>query len=204
MLKRIFDITVSSLVLLIVWPIILLTAIVTKLASPGSAFFVAKRVGRNGKMFNMYKIRSMHIMQNAGTAITAPKDARIFPFGGFVRKVKLDELPQFWNVLVGDTSIVGPRPEDPQIVSDYYTGWMSKTLETRPGITSPGAVFGYLKGDDYLQGDDVERAYADKLLPQKLRIELDYLKKATFGTDMKVIIETARAIAMTAFRKQEV
>ncbi|MBL1436667.1 MAG: sugar transferase [Rhodobacteraceae bacterium] len=113
MLKRIFDITVSSLVLLMIWPIILLTAILTKLASPGPAFFVAKRVGQNGKMFNMYKIRSMHITQNTGTAITAPKDARIFPFGRFVRKAKLDELPQFWNVLVGEMSIVGPRPEDP-------------------------------------------------------------------------------------------
>lgn len=81
---------------------------------------------------------------------------------------------------------------------------MSKTLETRPGITSPGAVFGYLKGDDYLQGDDVERAYANKLLPKKLRIELDYLRTATFGTDLGIIFETARAIVVTAFRKRGV
>lgn len=201
MLKRFFDVTVSGLVLLAVWPAILLTAIITKIASPGRAFFLAKRVGKNGEIFSMYKIRTMHITNDIGAAITAPQDARIFPFGQFVRKAKLDELPQFWNVLKGDMSIVGPRPEDPQIVSDYYTRRMNKTLETRPGITSPGAVFGYLKGDEYLQGEDVERAYADNLLPKKLQIELDYLKRASFRTDLWVIFLTARAIAMTAVRK---
>lgn len=201
MLKRFFDVMVSGLALLAVWPAILLTAMITKMVSPGPAFFLAKRVGKNGEIFSMYKIRTMHITNDIGAAITAPQDARIFPFGLFVRNAKLDELPQFWNVLIGDMSIVGPRPEDPQIVSDYYTGWMSKTLEIRPGITSPGAVFGYLKGDEYLQGDNVERSYADKLLPKKLRIELDYLQKASFLTDLKVIFETARAIAVTAVQK---
>ncbi len=201
MLKRVFDIAVSSLILLVVWPVILIAAMVTKAVSPGPAFFVAKRVGKNGKIFDMYKIRTMHITRNKGGAITAPKDVRIFPFGQFARKAKLDELPQFWNVLMGDMSIVGPRPEDPQIVSDYYTSWMSKTLETRPGITSPGAVFGYLKGDEYLQSGDIERAYANRLLPKKLRIELDYLQKASFFTDLMVIFETARAIAVSAVQK---
>lgn len=200
-MKRTFDTVVAGLVLLVVWPIILLAALITMLASPGPPFYRAKRVGKDGKVFEMHKIRSMHIAANTGTAITAPNDARIFPFGQFVRASKLDELPQFWNVFIGDMSIVGPRPEDPQIVADHYTSWMHKTLETKPGITSPGAIFGYLKGDAYLQGDDIEQAYASNLLPKKLRIELEYLQKATFRADLGVIFQTARAIVVTAVKQ---
>jgi len=201
MLKRIFDTVTSGLVLLAVWPVILLAALITKVVSPGPPFYLAQRVGKDGAVFKMYKLRSMHLAANKGTAITAPSDARIFPFGRFVRKAKIDELPQFWNVLIGDMSIVGPRPEDPQIVADHYTGWMAETLETRPGITSPGAVFGYLKGDEYLMSEDVERAYADNLLPKKLKIELDYLRKASFLKDIGVIYQTARAIFVTALQR---
>jgi len=201
MLKRIFDIIVSGLVLLVVWPVILLAAIITKIVSPGPSFYLAKRVGKDGEIFEMYKLRSMHLASDTGMAITAPGDKRIFPFGQIVRKTKIDELPQFWNVLIGDMSIVGPRPEDPQIVADHYTGWMQETLETRPGITSPGAVFGYLEGDEYLLGGDVERAYVNKLLPQKLKIELDYLRRASFVKDIGVIYQTARAIVVTALKR---
>jgi len=201
MLKRIFDTVVSGLVLLAVWPVILLAAIVTKVVSPGPPFYLAKRVGKGGEVFEMYKLRSMHFARDSGAAITAPGDARVFPFGRFVRKTKIDELPQFWNVLIGDMSIVGPRPEDPQIVADHYTGWMQETLETRPGITSPGAVVGYLEGDGYLLGDDVERAYAANLLPKKLMIELEYLRRASFRKDIGVIYQTALAIAVTAINR---
>lgn len=201
MLKRIFDTVISGLVLLAVWPVILLAALITKIVSPGPPFYLAQRVGKDGTVFKMYKLRSMHLSASQGTAITAPQDTRIFPFGRFVRKSKIDELPQFWNVFIGDMSIVGPRPEDPQIVADHYAGWMSETLETRPGITSPGAVFGYLEGDEYLAGEDVERAYAKNLLPKKLKIELDYLRNASFLKDIGVIIQTARAIAVTALQR---
>lgn len=199
MLKRLFDIVVAMLVLACVWPVVLLAAGLIKVLSPGPAFYMAVRVGKNGAVFNMVKLRSMHVSSATGPAITAPDDSRIFPFGGFLRRAKIDELPQFWNVLRGDMSIVGPRPEDPQIVKDHYTGWMRKTLDVRPGITSPGAIFGYLQGDSLLKGHEPERAYIARLLPEKLRIELDYVENRSFWADIGIIFATARAILYTLF-----
>lgn len=201
-MKRLFDIVVAGIILAVTSPLILAAALVTRLVSPGPAFYRAQRVGRGGTDFSMYKIRSMHVVQTHDAVITAPGDSRVFPFGRLMRATKIDELPQFWNVLRGDMSIVGPRPEDPKIVREHYSDWMMKTLDVRPGVTSPGAVFGYLEGDAYLDGaDDVEQAYVDKLLPAKMNVEIDYLARASLLGDTGVIFKTARAIIVRGLSK---
>ncbi len=196
MAKRLFDIIVVSLVLLLVSPLMLLGAVGVWLGSKGPILYRATRAGVGGAPFTMYKFRSMHIGSDAGSAITAPGDARVFPFGAFIRKVKIDELPQLINILIGDMSIVGPRPEDVRIVNEHYSDWMRETLDVRPGVTSPGAIFGYLHGDGYLDPDDPEGSYIRRQMPVKLAIERAYLERATLWSDILVCFRTVGAIMM--------
>jgi lipopolysaccharide/colanic/teichoic acid biosynthesis glycosyltransferase len=150
----------------------------------------------DGKTFKMFKFRSMDATstEDRGSAITAHNDKRVFRFGGFLRKTKLDELPQLLNVLIGNMSIVGPRPEDPKIVELYYANWMKVTLSVRPGITSPGAIFYYARCDDLIDEDDPEGSYATLALPLKLAVERAYLERATWRSDLVCIAQTVLAI----------
>lgn len=192
-MKRGFDLTFSGLVLLVTMPILLLIAVGICLSSPGPVFYRARRVGLDGKDFEMLKFRSMHI-GSGGSVITVRGDRRIFRFGRLVRKLKLDELPQFLNVLKGDMSIVGPRPEDPKIVAEHYTDWMRETLRVRPGITSPGAILYYTWGENLVDPQRPEESYAERLLPIKLAVERAYIERATFLSDIEVMIVTTIAI----------
>ncbi|QFU10082.1 UDP-glucose:undecaprenyl-phosphate glucose-1-phosphate transferase [Rhodobacteraceae bacterium THAF1] len=141
----------------------------------------------------MLKFRTMHISEG-GSVITAYRDPRVFELGRFLRAAKVDELPQFLNVLLGDMAVVGPRPEDPKIVSKAYTDWMRETLDVRPGITSPGALFYYSYGEDLVSAADAEGSYIRELLPPKLAIERAYLERATLVSDIGVILRTLFAI----------
>lgn len=194
MLKRAFDIAVSAVVLLIFSPALIVGAVGVKLGSTGPIFYLAKRGGRGGKPFAMYKFRTMHVRSESDSAITAPGDTRVFPFGAFMRKVKIDELPQFVNILRGEMSIVGPRPEDMRIVDEHYTDWMRETLRVRPGVTSFGAIFGYTQGDALLDPADPEGSYIARQMPVKLAIERAYLDRATLLTDIGVCFQTVGAI----------
>jgi len=191
--KRAFDIAVSASVLLALSPLLALTALGIRLSSPGPVFYPARRVGRGGAVFRMLKFRSMHMGQG-GAVITGPNDARVFPFGRVIRAAKLDELPQFWNVLTGEMSIVGPRPEDPKIVETAYTPWMRETLEVRPGITGPGSILYYSYGEALLDPDDPEGSYVARLLPPKLAVERAYMDRATVGLDAIYAVRTLVAI----------
>jgi lipopolysaccharide/colanic/teichoic acid biosynthesis glycosyltransferase len=192
-MKRLFDIIVSTLVLLILSPFLLLTSILVKLTSPGPVFYRAIRIGKGGVPFKLYKFRSMIVAADQrGPKITAQGDSRITPLGRWLRKLKIDELPQFINVLKGEMSIVGPRPEDPHYVK-AYTPDQKRVLDVRPGITSPASVR-FRHEEQLLSGDDWERQYIDDVLPQKLQIELDYLHKRTFFTDLKIIWDTFVAL----------
>jgi len=193
-MKRLFDIIVILIALAILWPLLLIGALGVKLGSSGPIFYLAKRAGRQGIPFDLYKFRSMHVGSDHGSKITVPNDSRVFPFGSFIRKVKIDELPQLVNILKGDMSIVGPRPEDASIVERHYTDWMRETLEVRPGLTSPGAVFGYLHGDAYLDPEHPETSYIQSQMPLKLAIERYYLERAGFWSDIRVMFATAFAI----------
>lgn len=196
-MKRAFDIAVSLTVLVVLSPLIAAIALLVRIASPGPSFYLAKRVGLNGELFTMYKFRTMHAA-GSGPVITANADPRVFKLGKMLRKLKLDELPQFFNVLRGDMSIVGPRPEDPLIVKDHYTPWMMETLKVRPGITSPGAIFQYSMGEALIDDANPESSYVEKLLPPKLAIELAYLARANFFSDIQCMLLTSLAIAGVA------
>lgn len=194
MTKRLFDIAVAGLALLFFSPFIAIAAVGIKLTSPGPLFYRARRIGRNGAVFTMYKLRTMHVSQNQLSSITSPGDNRIFPFGNLVRQVKVDELPQFWNILIGGMSLVGPRPEAPDIVDKHYTDWMRETLRVRPGVTSPGAIYNYLMADSLIDDANPEGSYARNLLPPKLALERAYLERASLLRDIGYILLTAWAI----------
>lgn len=193
-IKRAVDIVVALCALVVLSPFLAFALLGIKIASPGPAFYRAKRVGRGGQTFEMLKLRTMHLGADGASAITAPGDKRIFRFGSILRKIKLDELPQFWNVLKGEMSLVGPRPEDPKIVNRDYTVWMMETLRVRPGVTGPGSVYGYMFGDALLDESDPEGSYARKLLPPKLALERAYLDRASASGDIVYVLLTAWAI----------
>ena len=192
-MKRAFDITVSLVMLALTLPFFVFAALGIKLSSSGPVFFPASRIGLKGEMFAMLKFRSMHV-SNEGAVITSRNDNRIFRFGSLLRSLKIDELPQFINVLKDDMSIVGPRPEDPKIVKEAYEPWMMNTLDVRPGITSPGAIFYYAKGEKLIDQATPEASYIARILPPKLAIERAYIARATLLSDLIIIIHTAAAI----------
>tara|TARA_R110002072_G_scaffold119017_1_gene251598 strand:+ start:803 stop:1528 length:726 start_codon:yes stop_codon:yes gene_type:complete len=200
--KRLLDILVALFAFAITWPFLLFAVIGIKLTSPGPLFYSASRAGKGNVPFKMYKFRTMHVGSDKASAITVQADSRIFGFGLLLRKMKIDELPQFWNILIGDMSLVGPRPEDPRIVARHYNDWMLETLAVAPGVTSPGAVYGYIYGDDLLDPDDPEGSYARNLLPPKLALERAYIDRATIFSDLFYVLMTAYAIlALVAGRE---
>jgi len=202
-IKRIFDIAVAGSLLIMAIVPMMLAALGIKFSSPGPLIYRADRMGKDERPFAMYKFRTMAVKRGKTAEITAPNDNRIFRFGNFLRITKIDELPQLWNVLIGDMSIVGPRPEATSIVRHSYTGWMKETLKVRPGITSPGALFGYTHGNKMLSDDDPEGSYIKHLLTPKLAIERAYIQKANWITDLAVIVKTVGIIVAMSFGKND-
>lgn len=191
--RRALDIVASVVGLALLSPILLGIALWIKLDSPGPVFYRANRVGQYGKPFQLYKFRSM--VSNAdkqGPGITTAGDTRITRAGRFVRRTKLDELPQLLNVVKGEMSLVGPRPEDPRYVS-LYTPSQRQVLNVRPGITS-AASLAYRHEETMLTGPDWENTYRTQVLPDKLSIDLAYLERRTLLTDLMVIIKTVSAV----------
>jgi lipopolysaccharide/colanic/teichoic acid biosynthesis glycosyltransferase len=204
MVKRLFDIAVSGVGLLFAAPVIAVSALAIRLSSPGPLIYRARRAGQHGRPFTMYKLRTMHVAPpGAGSVITAGNDPRVFRVGALLRKSKLDELPQLLNVLRGDMSLVGPRPEDPKIVAEHYTSAYRETLTVRPGLTSPGSLYDYTHGERYLSAHDTEREYVEQLLAIKTAIELVYLQRANFAYDLAVIGRTLRIIAAVMMGRRD-
>lgn len=192
-MKRIFDLLISGVGLLILSPVLLILALAVKLSSPGPVFYRAKRVGRYGDEFMLYKFRSM--VANAdrqGPGITTAGDSRITPIGKLLRRTKLDELPQLINVWQGDMSLVGPRPEDPRYLT-YYTSEQRAVLNVRPGITSLASVK-YRHEEALLTGADWEKTYINVVLPEKLQIDLDYVRRANLLRDLGILWQTFVAL----------
>ncbi len=189
MIKRSFDFLSSLIGLIVLSPLFLITSLFIKLTSPGPVLHGGKRVGLNGKPFILYKFRTM--INNAasiGPMITAKSDPRITPFGRLLRRTKVDELPQLLNVLKGDMSLVGPRPEDPSYVA-HYSPEQREVLKVRPGVTS-AASLRFRNEEQILIGPDWETVYRNEVLPAKVAIELDYLSKRTFLSDLFLIFRT--------------
>lgn len=188
-LKRTLDLAAALIGLLVLLlPLAVLAALV-RLSSPGPAFFVQARVGRHGRPFRCVKLRTMRAGADAGGPVTAAGDGRITPIGGFLRRYKLDEWPQLWNVLVGDMSLVGPRPDVPGY-ADRLEGDARRLLALRPGITGP-ATLHFRDEEALLAALPNPREYNDSVIwPKKVQLNLAYLDHWSLWTDIRYILET--------------
>lgn len=197
MAKRLFDVTVSALVMLMALPVWLAVAVAIKLDSVGPIFYRATRAGKHKEPFTVYKFRTMAVgASKCGPGITQEGDTRITRVGRFLRKFKVDEMPQLINVLKGEMSIIGPRPEDPRYVA-HYTPEQQRVLTVRPGMASP-AVIKYRHEEEILAGaDDVEHAYLTQVLPDKLHLDLDYIERQSLLFDLKVFGQAALSLFTT-------
>ena len=191
LLKRIFDIFSAFIAIILLSPFFVIIAIAIKRDSPGPVFYHGKRMGKDGKPFSMLKFRSMYETpaSYAGPPITGNGDERITPIGIWLRKTKVNELPQLWNVLKGDMSIVGPRPEDVEIAKDWPEAVRQKVLSARPGITSPASIV-YRDEERLLEHATLLDDYLKKILPNKLRLDQLYVESLSFWTDLDVIFTT--------------
>ncbi len=189
-MKRIFDILVSGIGLLCLSPLLLIVAIWIKLDSPGPIFYRQVRVGRYNKDFRIFKFRSMRIGSDKGSLVTiGGRDPRITRSGYFIRKFKIDELPQLINVLVGDMSLVGPRPEVRHYVN-YWTPEQMHVLDVRPGITDPASIKYRNENELLAQAEDPEKYYIDVIMQEKIKLYLEYAEKSSFWYDIKLIFQT--------------
>ncbi len=201
MAKRLLDVLLGLGALAVLAPLLLIVALAIRRVSPGPALYRARRVGRHGRLFTMYKFRTMHA-QAAGGLITARDDQRIFPLGRWLRRLKLDELPQLLNVVKGEMALVGPRPEDPAIVDAHYTPQQRETLRVRPGLASPGSLFNYTHGEKMLVEGTAAARYIEQLLPLKLALDLVYVREASLAYDLLLIVRTLSVIVQILLGRQ--
>ena len=188
-MKRIFDFTCSFVGLFFLSPIILLLAIFVKVSSKGPVFFIQERVGKDGKIFKMIKFRSMFVTQESSSTISIKGDIRVTKIGVFLRRYKLDELPELINVLLGHMSLVGPRPDVPGY-ADKLVGEDRNILKLRPGITSPASLK-YSNEEEILVKQKNPKAYNDEVIyPDKVRINLEYYNNQSIWLDIKIIFAT--------------
>ncbi len=189
MVKRIFDILSSFIGIVLFLPIFILIALAIKIGSDGPVLFKQKRVGRYAKTFFMVKFRTMVVQQDSASTVSVKGDKRITKVGAFLRKTKLDELPELWNVLIGQMSLVGPRPDVPGF-ADVLEGEDRKILELRPGITGPASLK-YANEEQLLaKVDNPEKYNMDVIFPEKVRINLEYYYNQNFLLDIKIIFAT--------------
>jgi lipopolysaccharide/colanic/teichoic acid biosynthesis glycosyltransferase len=188
-MPRFLEIVLATIGLLVLSPVLIVLALIIKLDDGGPVFYRARRMGQDSHEFALLKFRSMIAgADGQGGGLTTKNDARVTPVGSFLRGRKLDELPQLFNVLVGDMSFVGPRPEDPRYVATY-TAEQRRVLRARPGITSPASIE-FRNEETLLGGNDWEKRYIDEILPKKLAIELAYLPARTTWSDIRIILRT--------------
>jgi lipopolysaccharide/colanic/teichoic acid biosynthesis glycosyltransferase len=193
-IKRISDLLVSFTGLILLIPLFIALGFIIKLNDKGPLFFRQRRVGKGGKIFTLYKFRSMRFSEHSGTGIFEPGNScRVTPIGKFIRKTKLDELPQLFNVLIGDMSLVGPRPEVEKWVAVYPEKW-HHILTVKPGITDNASIV-FRDEEDWLsQSSDPEDTYLNVILPRKLELYIQYVNNHTFFGDMRIIFHTVIAV----------
>jgi lipopolysaccharide/colanic/teichoic acid biosynthesis glycosyltransferase len=204
MLKRAVDLLIATVGLIVLLPVLVVVAILIKMDSSGPVFFRQARVGINGKGFRIFKFRSMVSgAYKMGSRLTTKRDPRVTRVGQFLRWFKIDELPQLINVLKGDMSLIGPRPEDPYFVR-FYTPEQRRVLSLRPGMVGPSQILGRDELESYPEGlKDTERYYIEHILPEKLERDLEYVERASFLGDMSLLTRgiwaTARGAVKTKF-----
>jgi lipopolysaccharide/colanic/teichoic acid biosynthesis glycosyltransferase len=190
-IKRSFDVMVATIALVIVAPLLALAALMVKLSSRGPVFYRGTRVGLNGELFPMLKFRTMVVdAESLGGSATAADDPRITRFGKFLRRYKLDELPQFFNVLLGDMSLVGPRPEVQKYVN-LYSREEKAILTVRPGITDWASIWNSNEAAVLEGSRDPERTYEELIRPTKLALQILYVRDHSFFVDLKILFHTA-------------
>ena len=193
--RRAVDVAGAIAGLVLALPLLAIGALGILLSSPGPVLYRARRVGRGGRLFTMFKLRTMHLAApGTGSRITGAGDPRVFAWGALLRRLKIDELPQLVNVLQGDMALVGPRPEDPVFVARYYTVEHRETLRVLPGLASPGSIYSSTHGDRILHGEDPEGRYLELMMPLKLALDRVYVRRACFRYDMQIIARTLGVI----------
>jgi lipopolysaccharide/colanic/teichoic acid biosynthesis glycosyltransferase len=192
--KRVLDCFAAALGLLLLAPLLLLVALLVKITSRGPVLYLQDRVGRSGQIFRILKFRSMfEDADKRGLAITSSVDPRVTSIGRMLRHLKLDELPQLWNVLKGEMSLVGPRPEVPRYVESYSPA-QRRVLTVRPGITDPASI-AYRREEELLAAQpDPDRYYREIVLPDKLNLSLEYLERMSFSYDVLLVLHTTGSI----------
>ena len=195
MLKRLLDLALATLALVALAPLLLAAMAWVRVDSPGPMFFRQERVGRHGRPFRIHKLRTMRAdAPAAGPAITAHADERVTRAGRWLRRYRIDELPQLIDVLRGDMSLVGPRPEVPRFVALYPPELRAKVLAVRPGITDPASLEFVDEGALLAGSPDPERAYVETVLPRKLQRQVEYVEQATWWSDLGVMARTLRVL----------
>jgi len=195
-MKRLFDFTISAIALVLLSPLLLIIAIVVRITSPGPALYSGKRVGLQGKIFKMHKFRTMVVdAEKLGGSCTYEGDPRITRTGNWLRKFKLDELPQLFNVLVGEMSLVGPRPEVQEYV-EMFTPEERAILSVRPGITDWASIWDRDEAKALAGSPDPERTYREVIRPEKIRLQLEYVRRRSFLTDLTILLETVKVLVL--------
>lgn len=198
-MKRAFDILFAVCFLVVFSPVYLLTWIIIKIVSPGPAIYKAKRVGLNGQLFDCYKFRSMRVDSGKVKLTTLQNDDRIFPFGKFIRKAKIDEMPQIVNILKGEMTVVGPRPEDKENADKVYVGEFVHILDVKPGLTSTASLYDYTHGELF----EDEESYEKEFMPKKLKLEMYYVNHRSFLYDIQLVLRTAWLIILKTCGKND-
>jgi len=192
-MKRPFDLGVALAGLVMTSPLLVVAAVLVRLDSSGPSFYRGVRVGRDGRPFHIYKLRTMRDGADVqGPAITGAGDPRTTAVGRLLRRTKLDEVPQLLNVVRGEMSLVGPRPEHPEFLK-HYTDEQREVLSVRPGITGPGSL-AFIEEEEMLSVGDPVAQYVDTILPQKLALDLQYVRTASFSGDLKILARTVRLV----------
>ena len=197
-IKIILDRLLAGAALLALGPVMLAAAIGIKLSDKGPVFYKAQRMGMGMAPYTMYKFRTMRVGSDKEGAITSSHDNRVYLWGSFLRKTKIDELPQLINILTGTMSIVGPRPEDVRIVQEHYSMDELRTLKVLPGLACPGSIFNYTHGERLLEGGNADSLYVERLLHVKLALDLYYLDHWSLLYDVKIIFRTLYTVLLTS------
>ncbi len=194
MVKRLFDVLVSTVMSVLLCPLLLVLALAVKFSSKGPVFYMQERIGKNEKPFRIFKFRTMFLdADKKGLLTVGGRDPRVTPVGYFLRKYKLDELPQLFNVVLGEMSLVGPRPEVKRYVK-MYSAEQRKVLEVKPGITDYASIE-YSNENELLgKAEDPEKMYVEEIMPAKLKLNLKYVQEKSFFVDLKIIIRTVLKI----------
>lgn len=193
MVKRLFDVAASALVLIVLFPLLLVITLLVKLSSPGPVLFRQLRLGKGARPFEICKFRTMVVGGNAqGSRITVNGDVRVTRMGRILRRFDLDELPTLFNVLKGDMSLVGPRPELPEYLP-YYSEEQRRVFSVRPGLTDPGTLAFRNEATQLVEGN-AEQVYMREILPRKLALNLEYIKKQSLLYDVAIIARTLASV----------